>query len=350
MQLTELNKENTWQIGTGDGSRSYAWVFFDLGIACLGSGDPGPWGEKMAMLHYNANKADKKKVGSLAKVEQGQWVIARKGLNEIMGVGRVTSRIQWSSVLEDVEGWDLQHYVNVEWFRPTTDSGRITFQNNPLPQYTISGCYKPEVYERIADTDFESVAPTRPIESIAPSNRVEIKQLATSLLDLGVRVQDADNVVAAIERIIRLTSWYISNGPVSEDEIRSFLVNPLMVALGWPEQRIKLEHHAIDVALYKDAISRKTNTAPEWIIEVKTFGNGLAFSDAQLLRYANKFPACKNFVATNGHRYVLFVREGAGAPLRHSGYFNLLNLKDSNVLNPQSLTPTEAIVKLSRFN
>lgn len=350
MFLTALNKENTWQVGTGDGSRSYAQVFFDLGIACLGSGDPGPWADEKAMLHYNTNKADKKKVGSLAKVKEGEWVIARKGLNTIMGVGRVTSRIQWSSVLEDVEGWDLQHYVNVEWYRPTTDDGQITFQSSPLPQYTISACNSQEVYDRIAITEFEAITPSSPIGSISPSNSVEIKQLATSLLDLGVRVQDADNVVAAIDRIVRLTTWYISNGPVSEDEIRSFLVNPLMVALGWPEQRIKLEHHAIDVALFKDAISRKANTAPEWIIEVKTFGNGLAFSDAQLLRYANKFPECKHFVATNGHRYVLFERAGPNAPLRHSGYFNLLNLKDRNVLNPESLTPTQAIVTLSRFN
>lgn len=43
MRFTEdiLNVDNTWQIGTGDDTRSYFDIFSTYGVALVGPGDPG---------------------------------------------------------------------------------------------------------------------------------------------------------------------------------------------------------------------------------------------------------------------------------------------------------------------
>ncbi len=38
---------------------------------------------------------------------------------------------------------------------------------------------------------------------------------------------------------------------MSEHETRTFLITPLLVALGWSEQRIKIEWDKLDVALFR---------------------------------------------------------------------------------------------------
>lgn len=349
MYLTGLTQQNTWQIATGDGSRSYGNVFFELGIACLGPGDPGPWLDPSAMTFYNADESAKYKVESLSQVEPGEWVIARKGTQTILGVGKVKSSIKWSRILEDVDGWDLQHYVDVEWYRPATPQMVLSFSDRTLPWHTISGCNDQRVYQAIERTQFERVEPSTPISGIAEPTTIQIASLSKELLNRGVRVQDAENVIAAIERIERLTRWYLANDPrVGEAEIRAFLVAPLLVALGWPEQRIKLEYDATDVALFRERFNRKQRSSPEWIVEVKSFGNGLAFTKGQLKKYGKRFPNCTKFIATNGYRYVFLELEGSS--LKQRGYFNLLNMRDRNVLHPEGLTPVETLSELSRFN
>jgi hypothetical protein len=55
---------------------------------------------------------------------------------------------------------------------------------------------------------------------------------------------------AAISRIQRLARWYSRRaGWVSEHEIRTFLIVPLPLALGWPEQRINIEYEHADIAV-----------------------------------------------------------------------------------------------------
>lgn len=348
MRLQNITSANTKQIGTGDGTRQYERTFFDLGIACIGPGDSGPFGTPEATAWFELYDEGVQRVTTMSRLEPGSWLIARKGLRTIVGVGQVTSHIQWNAILEDIEGWDLQHHVTVDWYRPIGGANRIVFDRNLLPQRTLSACNSPEVYARIAETDFERVLPIRSEESLRPAKSIGVNDLSRTFMDLGLRSQDSDNVAATIEHIIRLTQWYQDNDrKVRENEIRAFLVVPFLIALGWSEQRMKLEYHGIDVALFDRPFQGDYDSAPQVIVEAKQFGNGLAFTHEQINSYADAFPDCQRLVATNGYRYVYVERQNGVITKR--GYFNLLRLRDRNALYLDTMTPAETMVALSRL-
>ena len=56
MTLNNLTPANTWQIGTGDGSRGYVGLFYKYGVAVVGPGDPGEEGTEEAK-RYHINNA-----------------------------------------------------------------------------------------------------------------------------------------------------------------------------------------------------------------------------------------------------------------------------------------------------
>ena len=49
---TDINETNTWQIGTGDPSRSYISVFLKFGVALVGPGEPGPERDPGTIIYY----------------------------------------------------------------------------------------------------------------------------------------------------------------------------------------------------------------------------------------------------------------------------------------------------------
>lgn len=348
MHLSELNKDNSWQIGTGDGSRGYVGLFFKHGVAVVGPGDPGEEGTEEAKRYYVENPAQNNWGSVLKKVEVDHWLIARPGTGRIAAVGRVTGAMRYGRFFEDVEGWDLQHYVPVEWYRPVTEDHILRLERNCLTRATIQGCNVPEVFDAIRSTPFERVGPEVSVDLLPSPEEESIEAVAEALVDMGVRVQDAENVMRTIQRIVRLTHWYYEHDrAVLEHEIRAFLVLPLLQALGWSEQCTKLEYGRSDVALFNTPFRAKTPPTPEVILEAKTFGNGLAYTADQTKTYGMKFPTCQRFVTTNGFRYRSYARQGE--ELVATGYVNLLRLRKQNVLEPELMKPIETLVSLSNL-
>lgn len=346
MQLSELNKDNTWQIGTGDGSRSYGWLFFTYGVAVVGPGDPGEEGSDDAKRYYVDNPTQTNWGGVLKGVKEGDWLIARPGTGRITGVGRVTGPMCYGNFFEDVEGWDLQHYVPVEWYRPMVEGGELKLQRNCLTRATLQGCYLEEVFEAIRNTPFERVEAVTPLEQLQEPVPEKLGAITEALINSGVRIQDAENVMLTVGRVIRLSSWYYDNDrAVLEHEIRAFLILPLLVALGWSEQRMKLEYHHSDIALFPTAFKKEAPPEPVMLVEAKTFGNGLSYTHDQLKHYADKFPKCQRLVTTNGYRFRTYSTENGQLVPR--GYVNLLNLCKTNVLEPSFLTPVETLLSIS---
>jgi len=348
MTLNNLTPANTWQIGTGDGSRGYVGLFYKYGVAVVGPGDPGEEGTEEAKRYYINNAGISNWGGVLSQVAVDHWLIARPGNGRIAAVGRVTGPMRYGRFFEDVEGWDLQHYVPVEWYRPGTEDHILHLDRNCLTRATIQGCNVPEVFEAIRNTPFERMEPQHSVDKLQGPEEESIEAVADALVDMGVRVQDAENVMRTIQRIVRLTHWYYEHDrAVLEHEIRAFLVLPLLQALGWSEQCMKLEYGRSDVALFSRPFRAIDPPAPEMILEAKTFVNGLSYTHDQAKAYGSKFPACQRFVTTNGFRYRTYERQGDA--LTATGYVNLLRLRKCNVLEPDLMPPIDTLVSLSNL-
>lgn len=345
----DINKSNAWQIGTGDGTRMYHDIFLKYGVALVGPGNPGKEGSREAQLFYTVNPNAKNWGKVLNQVRKDEWIIARKGVRVIVAIGKVIEGYNYSDLFSDVEGWDLQHFIKVKWFTPKTKTTKIEFTNSPLGAGTLQRCKNEVVFNAIYTNDFEEVVNQFIVEDLYIPRKINPSEIVNALIDGGVRIQDAENIGNTLNRIVQLTNWYLENDKESlEHEIVAFLVVPLLIALGWSEQKIKIEYNGINVALFNSPFKGDYKSSPQIIIEAKTFGDGLAFTGGQIDAYANKFPDCKKFVATNGFRYKYF--EKLNDKLEFIGYFNLIDLIERNVLYEVAHTSIETILKISNFN
>ncbi len=342
-----INKDNTWQIGTGDDSRQYQDVFFRYGVALVGPGYPGKEGDPSTQAFYKNHPGIKNWGAVLAQVIPGQWLIARKGKGVIVAVGQVLEGYNFSEIFEDVEGWTLQHFVRVKWYRPLTQDKMIWLDSYCLSQSTLQGCNSPEVYQAIYAWDFEEVQVEQNLQDVS-FKILTIADLVNALVDEGVRIKDAEDIGLTIQRIIRLAEYYINyDEQALEAEIVSFLILPLFIALGWSEQKIKLQYNYIDIALFKEAFAGNYQTEPEIIIEAKQYYNGLSFTSKQIEGYAKRYPGCKKFIATNGFRYKYYERDNE--QLVYKGYFNLMHLKNKDLAKNAPLDAISTILAISNF-
>lgn len=343
----EINSANTWQIGTGDDTRSYLDIFFSFGVALVGPGYPGKEGDLLTEKFYSEHPQIRNWGATMRQIKRNQWLIARKGKGFIMGLGKVIEEYDYSNIFNDIEGWDLQHYVKVKWYKPKTDNDRIELGSYCLSQSTIQGCFSDEAYRAIYNTDFEEVISQFDVEQLS-DKELSISDIVDTLVQAGVRIQDADNVGLTLQRIIRLTNYYISyHYDVSEAEIITFLIAPTLIALGWSEQKIKFQINNIDIAVYEEAYDHDRGQIPEIIIEAKKFSNGLAFTHSQIKNYAMRYPKCKKFVATNGFRYKYF--ELQDGELTCKGLFNLLTLKERDLTRSLPYKSIQTMMEISNF-
>ena len=162
-----------------------------------------------------------------------------------------------------------------------------------------------------------------------PAKQISDEDLVERLIANGLRAADAETVIQAIWRVRRLARWYERYGrDLSEHEIRTFLVVPILLALGWSEQKIKIEWKHTDMAFFLEPY--KKGHHPQMIMESKRMREGLGYAERQVERYAREFPECKRLIATDGLRYRLYVKRGDKWDMKQDfkAYMNLLNLKD----------------------
>ncbi len=348
MKLTEkdLHPGNTWQVGTGDGTRNYGEIFLKYGVALVGPGNPGKEGGPDAAAFYQQYPQVKNWGAVLTGVRKGDWIIARKGRSVILAVGEVVGEYNHSDFFADVEGWNLQHLVKVRWHIPA--GGSINLNGSSLGMSTLERCKQPDVFAAIYHAAFEDNKPVLSVPEPYKPIMVSTDNIIQALIDQGIRIQDAENVGRTIERIIKLAKWYDHNDRgVLEAEIVAFLITPLLIALGWSEQKIKLEHERIDVALFPEPFRGGKNLSPRIILEAKTFSNGLAFTADQVRSYSEKFPECDLFVTTNGYRYKIFEKEKG--ELVPKGYFNLLRMVDRNEVESGEQGMVGSLLMISNF-
>ena len=331
---------NYWQVAAGEGPRDYSDVFLKYGVMFMGSGNRGPYPEHREW--YKAQKWGTKIVALGDQVQCGDTIILKRPHRSqwrVVAVGRVVGEYEWLEQFGDVEGWDLQHSRRVEWVKPPPQT-----LVDGLSMGTFRKCHRTQ--PRNLASQVLSEGRIEPCEDIPPpANSISEEDLVESLIVNGLRPADAEAVIRAIWHVRRLATWYARYGwTISEHEARTFLIVPILLALGWSEQRIKIEWNHTDVSLFSEPFRRGTKLEdPRVILESKRMGTGLDHAESQVRRYARDFKCCNMLVTTTGVRYHLYEKEpdpcktwdaGRMKECHLSAALNLFKLKDRHPFLP----------------
>ena len=310
-----------WQIAAGSAGRDYTDYFLQFGMAFVGG--------------------DFKDI--IGQVKKDDIIVLKKGM-EIRAVGTVIERNgshgdccdkEW---LRDFDGWDLPAYCYVDWKEavpPESTTG--------LTRATIQRLYRESVIEianKILDSGSRVDDPREPSET----KTVKDCEILKCLIKAGLRPSSADELTNAISRIRLLADYYYKHckwADIREHETRTFLVVPLLLALGWAEQQIKIELACdggkVDIALFRKNYEGNKKDCVA-IIETKGFSSGLDYADKQAKTYSKNFPECKTVVITNGYCYKIYEKNGADNFEEYpSAYMNLLKPKDKHPLDPENV-------------
>lgn len=319
-----------WQVAAGEGTRDFADVFLQYGILLMGSGHLGSFREHPE--RYKGIKGWQRKIVTLAEsMDRGDVVVMKKRWGtkgEIVAAGRVTSDYEFLGPFDDVDGWDLRHGRKVNWFLPD-----FPLDVNGLARGTVSRVHKGQIL-KAADRLLQEGNEVGAAEIPQTAKRVSEEDLVGSLIWNGLRPADAEAVIRAIWHVRRLAGWYVSRmDQINEHEIRTFLIVPILLALGWSEQRIKTEWNHTDISLFAEVFEK--GSKPFLILESKRMGVGLGHAERQVQLYAKQFPNCNKLVTSTGDRYWLYVKKscenwdaGKMKEKHLSAYMNLFNLKD----------------------
>ena len=316
-----------WQIAAGSAGRDYSNLFLKFGMAFFWDEEP-----------------------KIKEIEVGDTVILKQGTMGILAAGKVVQREdgkhngfgdkEW---LEDVDGWELPAYCYVDWKTPKSGGGKISVTG--LDQRRRSRVNKPDL-QKEADDILATGYPPEETEYGGPKERKEVKdeELLERLVSEGLSAPSADELKNTVAKIRLLAGYYYKHpdrNRVLEHETRTFLVVPLLLALGWSEQQLKIELKRVDIACfskpYKNWKESRGNCVA--IIETKGFASGLDYAQNQIKSYSKNFPNCKALITTNGYCYKIYLRNEVGSfpedPYDPSAYINLLKPRDQYPLNPQ---------------
>jgi len=318
-----------WQVAAGSAGREYSDRFIRLGMAFVG-GDA--------------------QIAAMDQVAAGDVMVLKSGLSKVLAAGEVVQRNgihkgngdkPW---LRDFDGWDLPAYCYVDWRVP-----EVPVETDGLTRATIQKLPQ-DKHRQLADSLL--VLPAREHEAEPPAtHEVTDEEILKFLISTCLRPSAADELTTTVRRIRLLADYYYNYcwDQVLEHETRTFLVVPLLIALGWAEQQIKIELSCskgrIDVACFSRAY-RGDNRECVVMIETKDFSSGLDYAPDQARRYAEDFPTCQVLVVSNGYCYKTYLRSDAGAfSDTPSAYLNILRPRDRYPLDPTCVDGALGVLK-----
>lgn len=327
---------NYWQVGAGDGRRDYSSVFLRFGCMLIGPGQYGDYYENSEVYRDEKFlvKSDISAMRAFAQeVKEGDIVVIkkpidlRKGQYQVIAVGTVRGDYRYETRFDDVEGWDLSHRRPMNWHCPEEGTGVIT----GLSRGTFKGVKKKGTIESVNQLLKNSI-PASTDPNPEKQELLTDDQLIEILINHGLRSRDAHDFTQTINHIRRLVKWYNTHGnQVKEHETRTFLIIPLLMALGWPEQKLKIEWNNIDIAFFKEIYTKENQASNDCIIilESKRLWDGLSVATKQGLNYAKDYPNCKKMIVSDGCCYKLFERKG-----KHWSYTAYLNILKPRLKHP----------------
>jgi hypothetical protein len=322
----EMSSPTYWQIACGSYSRDYSNLFIRFGMAFVGGDD------------Y---------VNTIRKVKEGDRVLLKKGTTELVAVGEIIEREgkcsgqddkEW---LMDFDGWDLPGYCFVDWHVP-----KQPIKTSGLTRTTIQKVNK-EHLKILSEKTLSSV-PIQPNIYPEPNGTNEITdhEILEFLIRQGLRTSAAEDLTVTFNRIRLLANYYYQNvefrDHFREHETRTFLVIPLLLALGWAEQQIKIEmpvenkkqRMKADIVCFSKPFANLKSDCV-LVIETKGFSHGLDYAPDQAKSYAVHFENCRVVLVTNGYCYKAYGRNKDGVFSQEPvAYLNLLRPRDQYPIDP----------------
>jgi hypothetical protein len=292
-----------WQIAAGSFGRDYKDYFLRHGLAFVG-------GEPQCRL--------------INQVQPCDVVILKRGVTQIAAVGEVVERDgrcrgrndkPW---LRDFDGWDLGAWCNVEWHVPDPEVPVIA---NGLTMGAIQrvGAGNTDLIDLVRGKLAEWPRRTHYEPEPEPTKTVTDNDLIGHLVQFGLRPGAAEDLTQAMRRIRLLAGFYLGRdwSLTKEHEARSFLVLPLLLALGWAEQRIQIERSVprvglADIACFRSPVTRLGQDEDcVLIIETKGLAQGLDYAPEQAPPVCGDIPILR---CGPGHERLLL--QGLPAGLR----------------------------------
>lgn len=328
----QLNHKNIWQQGGGDGDRIYCDICFKYGVILNGPGYAGEFSEK-SNKQLMADGISSKKITDLRRfckeMKDGDIVVLRVGTKEIYGVGVIVGDYTWNNIFSDIDGWDMQHTRRVNW---------LWNQDKPkaFPLYTLKQgdttqtLDSQEVVDWIKTLSLDFALPAQ-LPILPQEDEVEIKleSIAEFLYDKGTSGNSIERLINVIDDLHMIAKWYKKQDSPSEFETESYLIIPLLRALGWTPQKMAIEWNKVDIALFQKLPRTDENLVA--VVEAKRKGNSCLTAFSQAERYSQNKKNCNRLVVTDGLRYGVFLKNKQGTYKLHA-YMNLTELKDEYVV------------------
>ncbi len=319
-----------WQLRAGgDRERNYSSYMIKFGIAMVGQGGWGNYKENPSVYAKGTEAYGDFVRPFCSEVQVGDLIVLtekHEGGLCVSAIGYISGEYEHNQSLADVEGWDLQHMHRVDWYRPSRPvpvphlAPRGTFQRvgNQAAREAVLA-----LWDSRTSLDHKDPAPLPP-----PGRLLTDEELIAAI--------PAPSPAVATELVARM-NWYLEHAKdAREHELRTFLVCPLLEALSWTYDRIRIEHDYLDITLWSDSWNKRDgagSAAPEVIIETKRIHAGLgAGSLRQVTRYADRNPGCTRLVVTDGFRYKTYTRGSDSQWIPHA-YTNFARPLSSNPLD-----------------
>lgn len=302
-------------------------------------------------------------IGLMVQVKAGDCIILRQGLSKVVAVGKVVVRNQTfqgcgdKGWLQDFDGWNLPAYCYVDWHVPGKP---VEASSIGLTRGTIVKVGKQSLKQIADSVIMETLIQHTREDEPAPTKKVEDVEILEFLIREGLRPASAEELTSAFRRIRLLARYYYNDcrwSDIREHETRTFLIMPLLLALGWAEQQIKIElgideRKRVDVACFSKPYRRDSDGASNHhecvlLLESKDFSSGLDYAPKQALEYARSFSKCRVVVVSNGYCYETYLRDSEDKFSEHpSAYLNLLNPQDRYPLNPTQVGGALEVLRL----
>jgi hypothetical protein len=335
-----MNIENKpiWQVAAGDKDRNYVDLMLRWDVIIWGPGCFGPWPDCIVELK---NKwPGQLRIGRrfCEDINDGDIITLRLGTNEIYGVGVAVGGVQWLDDFGDIDGWDLQMVRRVRWLWKNLDQPK-TFPMNTLKWGdTVRKMDSIDVLLWLNELQVGQMEHDRDIEKLpiscmdkVPIRLIDTIEIGDYLFDKGIGASQIDSLLSQMGELVRIAKWYErTKQDTSKHETVAYLVVPLLRALGWTPQKMAVEWHSVDIALF-DRMPR-TNDNLVVVVEAKKRGKGCLTAKSQAEYYAEQIgqEKCRRLIVTDGLRYGVYVREHGGKfPVKPMAYLNLTRMVDT---------------------
>jgi hypothetical protein len=325
----DISNKTIWQQACGDTDRNYADICLKWDVILNGPGYAGRYpecDERLRKDNWSSRKVTDLKRFAV-DMKDGDIVVLRLGTTDVLGVGVIIGSYDWFEEFSDIDGWDLQHVRRVKWLWGN--------KKNPqsFPTYSLKQGDTTQVLDSTATvvTDWLKVLNIQQAEyereiTLLPKStdrKVNFDEISEYLFDQGVSSNSIESLITEIDELIRIAKWYKKFSNPSEFETVAYLVVPLLRSLGWTPQKMAIEWHKVDIALFSQLPREDKNL--NIVVEAKKKGNSCLSAKSQAQSYAQGKTNCNRLIVTDGLRYGIYLKKHNSFKLH--AYFNLTALK-----------------------